>query len=103
MKDNDRLFKLLLLWIAVMLTLLVAEKFIAIPLATAQGTGPAAQPLYSNEPVEIIVKGTVKIDVAEWSDFPDRAIKVKIDDPWPARVTIDDDVEVKGELRLKNY
>lgn len=103
MTGNDRVFKLLLLWIAVMLTLLVAEKFVSIPLANAQGTLPGTSPIYSDEPVEVIVKGTVKIDVAEWSDFPDRAIKVKIDDPWPARVTIDDDVEVKGELRLKEY
>jgi len=44
----------------------------------------------------------VKIDIAEWSANPSQGIKVKIDDPWPAKIEIKDEVRVKGELRLQD-
>ncbi len=102
MRSNDRILKITLIWIGIMLTLLVADKFLTIPTANAQDNKANLHELLSDKPVEVIVKGTVKIDIAEWSDYQDRVIKIKIDDPWPARISIDDPVEVKGELRLRD-
>lgn len=102
MKNNDKILKIILIWIGIMLTLLVADKYLAIPTANAQDNNAALRQVLSDEPIEVVVKGTVKIDIAEWSDYQDRTIKVKIDDPWPAKINIDDAVEVKGELRLRD-
>jgi glyoxylate carboligase len=99
MSAHDKTMKIVLIWIAVMLTILAADKILQIPTAFAQeGTST----ITSARPIEVIVKEPIDINIAEWRAYPSRALPVKIDDPWPAKIKIDDIVTVHGELRLKD-
>jgi hypothetical protein len=102
MKTDDRTTKLVLIWIAVMLTVLAVDKIAHIPIAIAQEPGMPSSKIELRGPIEVIIKEPVKTDILEWNAFPSQAIRVKIDDPWPARIQIDDEVKVKGELRLRD-
>jgi len=98
----DKTTKLVLFWIAVMLTILAADKLLQTRLAFADEECTQPVQLILNEPVEIVINEPVKTKIVEWSAYPSQHIKVKIDDPWPAKVEIKDDVKVTGELRLKD-
>lgn len=100
MTTSDKILKIVLIWIAVMLTILAADKMLQIQTAFAQEGSVST--IKSEGPIEVIIKTPIDINVAEWSAYPSRAIKVKIDDPWPAKIKIDDEVHVQGELRLKD-
>ena len=102
MKTNDKTLKFVLIWIAVMLTILAVDKMLHIPVAFAQEASAQSSNIVLKQPIEVVIKSPVKIDIAEWSAYPSQGIKVKIDDPWPARIEIKDEVRVKGELRLKD-
>jgi len=101
MNTTDRTLKFVLIWIAVMLTILAADKILHIQFAFAQEDAQAPQ-IVLREPVEIVITEPVKTQITEWSVYPSQAIKVKIDDPWPAQIKIKDEVSIKGELRLKD-
>ncbi len=101
MNTTDRTLKFVLIWIAVMLTILAADKLLHIQFAFAQEDTLASQIVFK-EPIEIVIREPVKTRITEWSAYPSQAIKVKIDDPWPAQIKIKDDVNIKGELRLKD-
>jgi hypothetical protein len=98
----DRTTKLVLIWIAVMLTILAVDKLLETRFAFAEDEHAQAVPFVLNEPVEIVIKEPVKTSIVEWSAYPSQHIKVKIDDPWPAKIEIEDDVKITGELRLKD-
>ncbi|KPK73305.1 hypothetical protein AMJ87_01920 [candidate division WOR_3 bacterium SM23_60] len=98
----DRTTKLALLWIAVMLTILAADKLVQTRLAFAEDKQAPNVQLIVNEPLEIMITEPVKTKIVEWSTYPSQPVKVKIDDPWPAKVEIKDEVKVTGELRLKD-
>jgi|GEM_PF-1332822 len=102
MKANDKTLKFVLIWIAVMLTILAVDKMLHIPVAFAQEGSAQSSNIALNQPIEVVIKSPVQIDIARWSAYPSQGIKVKIDDPWPARIEIKDEVRVKGELRLKD-
>jgi hypothetical protein len=102
MKANDKTLKFVLIWIAVMLTILAVDKILHIPVVYAQEGSEQSSNILLNQPIEVVIKNPVKIDIARWSAYPSQGIKVKIDDPWPARIEIKDEVRVKGELRLKD-
>jgi hypothetical protein len=99
---RDRFTRVILVWIAAALTLLVLEKVLQIPAAFAQESGQSGVKVVKTQPVEVVIRGPVDVRVVEWNDVPGQAIKVKIDDPWPARIEIKDEVRVKGELRTIN-
>ena len=99
---SDRTTKVVLIWIAVMLTVLAADKLLQTQLAFAEDEHTQPIQLVLNEPVEIVIKEPVKAKIVEWSAYPSQHIKVKIDDPWPAKVEIKDDVTVTGELKLRD-
>ncbi len=101
MYTTDRTLKYVLIWIAVMLTILAADKILQIQFAFAQEDVQSSQ-IVIKEPIEIVIREPVRTRITEWSAFPSQAIKVKIDDPWPAQIKIKDEVEVKGELRLRD-
>ena len=100
MVTTDKTLKFVLIWIAVMLTVLVADKILQIPIALAQDSSTLPSKIVLKEPIEVIIKEP--IDIAGWSAYPSQAIKVKIDDPWPAKIEIKDEVRVKGELKLRD-
>lgn len=95
--DSDKTLKIILIWIAVMLTILSVDKLFKTPLLFAQAG------ITKTKPIEIVIKEPVPVRarIVEWSGNPQQPIKVKIDDPWPARIEIKDEVKVKGEIRLK--
>ncbi len=99
MSKNDRFTRIILVWIAVALTVLVFDKVLQIPAAFAQDGSQAGGKLMKGQPVEVVIKGPIDVRIVEWNDIPGQAIKVKIDDPWPARIEIKDEVRVKGEIR----
>lgn len=101
MKTNDRTAKFVLIWIAVMLTILAIDKIVHIPPAFAQ-TPSMSSKIELCGPIEVIIKEPVKTDIQGWNAYPSQAIRVKIDDPWPPKIRIDDEVKVKGELRLQD-
>ncbi len=101
MNTTDRTLKFVLIWIAVMLTILAADKILHIQFAFAQEDAQTPQ-IALKEPVEIVITEPVRTQITEWSVYPSQAIKVKIDDPWPAQIKIKDEVSIKGELRLKD-
>ncbi len=100
MSVSDKTLKIILIWIAVMLTILAADKILQIQTVFAQEGSTST--LKSGGPIEIIIKKPIDINIAEWSAYPSHAIKVKIDDPWPAKIKIEDEVHVHGELRLRD-
>lgn len=102
MKTDDRTTKFVLIWIAVMLTILAIDKIAHIPLAIAQEPSLSSSKLEIRGPIEVIIKEPVKTDIQGWNAYPSQAIRVKIDDPWPAKIRIDDEVRVKGDLRLQD-
>lgn len=102
MNVRDRFTRVILLWIAIALTVLVLDKVLQIPAAFAQDGGQVGGKLVKNQPLEVIIKGPIDVRIVEWNDIPGQAIKVKIDDPWPARIEIKDEVRVKGEIRTIN-
>jgi hypothetical protein len=102
MKSEDKTLKFVLIWIAVMLTILAVDKIIHIPLAIAQESGIPWSRIELREPIEVIIKEPIEIDISEWNAYPSQAIRVKIDDPWPAKIEIKDEVRVKGELKLRD-
>jgi hypothetical protein len=99
---SDRTTKVVLIWIAVMLTVLAADKLLQTRLAFAAEEQGQPMRLVLEEPVEIVIQEPVEAKIVEWSAYPSQHIKVKIDDPWPAKVQIKDDVTVTGELKLKD-
>ena len=102
MIGKDKTLRFVLIWIAAMLTILAVDKMMHIPVAFAQEASAQSSNIVLKQPIEVVIKSPVKIDIAEWSAYPSQAIKVKIDDPWPVRIEIKDEVRVKGELRLKD-
>lgn len=102
MLSSDRTLKFVLIWIAVMLTILTVDKIVHIPFAVAQESGTPQTKIVLNEPIEVIIREPVETKITNWSAFPSQAIKVKIDDPWPARIEIKDEVRVTGQLQLKD-
>lgn len=98
----DRTTKLVLFWIAVMLTVLAADKLLQTQFAFAEEEHAQPMQLVLNEPVEIVIREPVKARIVEWSAYPSQHIKVKIDDPWPAKVEIKDEVKITGELQLRD-
>lgn len=93
----DRLTKILMFWIAVMLTIIVVKTVLPEHILMAQESNTL-----SPGPVEVIIKEPVAVRVIDWDANPSQPFKVKIDDPWPARVEIRDEIKVKGELRMQN-
>jgi hypothetical protein len=102
MMTQDRTLKFVLIWIAVMLTVLAIDKIIHIPVAVAQEPGMPSSKIELRGPIEVVITEPVKTDIQGWNAYPSQAIRVKIDDPWPAKIRIDDEVNVKGELRLRD-
>ena len=102
MKTDDKTLKFVLIWIAVMLTILAFDKIVHIPLAIAQEPGTSSSKIELRGPIEVIIKEPVKTDIQGWNAYPSQAIRVKIDDPWPAKIRIDDVVKIKGDLRLQD-
>lgn len=98
----DRTTKFVLLWIAMMLTILAADKLLQTRLAFAEDKQTPNVQLAVSEPLEIVITEPVKTKIVELSTYSSQPVKVKIDDPWPAKVEIKDDVKVTGELRLKD-
>jgi hypothetical protein len=98
MSGDDKTLKFILIWIAVMLTVLAADKILHIPMAIAQEGGTYS----TSGPTEVIIKEPIQIEIARWSAYPSQALKVKIDDPWPAKVEIEDEVKITGELKLRD-
>jgi hypothetical protein len=95
---HDKTLKFVLIWIAVMLTILAVDKIFSIPVAMAQEGSTYIQ----SGPVEVIIKEPIQIEIARWSAYPSQALKVKIDDPWPAKIEIEDQVKITGELKLRD-
>ncbi|UCC11178.1 MAG: hypothetical protein JSW02_07405 [candidate division WOR-3 bacterium] len=102
MRSDDRTSKFVLIWIAVMLTILAIDKLVHIPVAIAQEPGTSSSKIELRGPIEVVIKEPVKTDIQGWNAYPSQAIRVKIDDPWPAKIRIDDEVQVKGELHLRD-
>ena len=100
MSVHDKTLKIVLIWIAVMLTILAADRILQMQTAFAQEGSTST--IRSKNPIEVIIKEPIDITIAQWSAYPSRAIPVKIDDPWPAKIKIEDEVRVQGELRLKD-
>ncbi len=102
MDTTDKTIRFVLIWIAIMLTILVADKVLQMRFAFAQIEPTQPTQLVLDEPIEVVIKEPVKTYITQWGAYPSQAIKVKIDDPWPAKIEIKDEVKVKGELRLKD-
>ncbi len=99
---SDRSTKVAVIWIAVMLTVLAADKLLQTRLAFAEDEHAPPTQLALNEPVEIVIREPLHVKIVEWSAYPSQHIKVKIDDPWPAKIEIKDNVTVTGELKLRD-
>ena len=102
MPAADKTLKFTFIWIAIMLTIIAADKILHVPVAFAQKGSIQSSNIVLKEPIEVIIKQPIEIDIANWSAYPHQAIKVKIDDPWPAKIVIKDEVRVKGELKLRD-
>jgi len=102
MVSLDRTLKVVLIWIAIMLTILAVDKIFNIPFAIAQESDNSGSKIVLNEPIEVIISQPIEIEITKWSAYPSQAIKVKIDDPWPARIEIEDEVRVTGQLQLRD-
>jgi hypothetical protein len=87
---SDRTMKYVLIWIAVMLTILAVDKIMHIPFAIAQETGASGAKIVLNEPIEVIIREPVETEITNWSAYPSQAIK------------IEDEVRVTGQLQLKD-
>lgn len=98
MLKNDRTIKFVLVWIAVMLTVIAMKEILQVPVLMAQEGGGQL----IKKPIEVVIKGPIDVNIVEWSGYPSQPIKVKIDDPWPARIEIKDEVRVRGELKMQN-
>lgn len=94
--------KIVLIWIAIMLTILAVDKVLNIPFANAQVGGESGSKLVLSEPIEVIITQPVETEITNWSAYPSQAIKVKIDDPWPAKIEIENEVRVTGQLQLRD-
>lgn len=102
MGSSDKTLKFVLIWIAIMLTILAVDKVLHIPFAEAQVGGAPDSKITLNEPIEVIIKGPVETEVVGWSAYPSQVIKVKIDDPWPAKIEIEDEVRITGQVEVRN-
>ena len=102
MRSSDTTLKFVLVWIAVMLTILAIDKIMHVPFALAQEGGASGSKIVLNEPIEVIIREPVETEITNWSAYPSQAIKVKIDDPWPAKIEIEDEVRVTGQLQLRD-
>jgi len=102
MLSNDRFTRIILVWIAVAMTILAVDRVFQIRPAFAQDTSQSRVRLSNPQPTEVVIKGPVDIRIIEWRDVPDQPVKVKIDDPWPARIEIKDEIRVKGEIKTIN-
>jgi hypothetical protein len=91
-----------MIWIAVMLTILAADKLLQTRLAFAEDEYAQPVQLVLNEPLKIVIAEPVEIEIVEWRAYPSQHIRVKIDEPWPAKIEVKDEVKVTGELRLKD-
>lgn len=80
---QDKWSKLLLLWIAVMLTVIALKPMFNTPVAYAEDRS-------SLEPVEVTIKSPIEVKIVDFKST------------WPCDVKIKDDVEIKGELKMKN-
>ena len=101
MVASDKTTRFVLIWIAVMLTILAIDKIAHIPFAVAQEGVPGSR-IVLDEPIEVIVKQPIETEITNWSAYPSQAIKVKIDDPWPARIEIDDEVRITGQVQVRD-
>ena len=97
----DKTIKFVLIWIAVMLTIIAAKEIFQVPLLMAQEGAAKTGSLETKGPIEVIIKYPVAIKISEWNGYPAQPFKVKIDDPWPARIEIKDEIKVRGELKLR--
>jgi len=96
-EGKDKTLKFILIWIAVMLTVLAADKLFKAPVLFAQAG------ITEKESVEIVIKEPLKVSIVEWSGYSHQPIRVKIDDPWPAKIEISDEVKIRGEVRVKDH
>ncbi|HEX7320589.1 MAG TPA: hypothetical protein VF399_09580 [bacterium] len=92
----DRTMKLLLAWIAFALTIIALKMALPDHALMAQETLPSV-----SGPLQVVISEPVPVKIVDWNAYPSQPFKVKIDDPWPARVEIMDEVKIKGELRLQ--
>lgn len=102
MINIDKTSKLILIWIALMLTIIAAKELLQAPILMAQDSSVETQKIVLEQPIEVVIKEPVKIDIARWSAFPSQSFKVKIDEPWPAKIEVTDEVKVSGELKLRD-
>jgi len=102
MINVDKTTKVILIWIAMMLTFIALKELLPVPMLVAQDANSQASIVKPNGPIEVIIGEPVSVKIVDWNAYPSQPFKVKIDDPWPARVEIQNDVNVKGELRLQN-
>jgi hypothetical protein len=93
----DRTLKLTLIWIALMLTIIAFKMALSDHALMAQEPAPSG-----SGPLQVVISEPVPVKIVDWNAYPSQPFKVKIDDPWPARVEIMDEVKVKGELRMQN-
>ena len=100
--SSDKMLKMVLIWIAIMLTILAVDKVLNIPFANAQVGGESGSKLVLNEPIEVIITQPIEVEITNWSAYPSQAIKVKIDDPWPAKIRIEDEVRVTGQIEVRD-
>jgi hypothetical protein len=101
MMSSDKMLKMVLIWIAIMLTILAVDKVLHIPFANAQVSGESGSKIVLKEPIEVIITQPIEAEITNWSAYPSQAIKVKIDDPWPAKIEIEDEVRVTGSLEMR--
>ncbi len=97
----DKTTRLILVWIAVMLTVIAAKEIFQVPMLLAQEGAQVTPKLKSQEPIEVVIKGPVAVKISDWNAYPSQPFKVKIDEPWPARIEITDEVKIRGELKLR--
>ena len=102
MTISDKTLRIVLIWIAIMLTILAIDKVLHIPFANAQVGGEPGSKIVLNEPIEVIITQPIETEITNWSAYPSQAIKVKIDDPWPARIEIEDEVRVTGQIEVRD-
>lgn len=96
MIKTDRITKLLLAWIAFVLTVIAFKMALPEHALMAQEPAPAG-----TGPLEVVINEPVPVKIVDWNAYPSQPFKVKIDDPWPARVEIMDEVKIKGELKMQ--
>ena len=102
MTNIDKTTRFVLIWIAIMLTIIALKEICPVPLLMAQEENPQVPKLKLKEPIEVIIREPISVKISDWNAYPSQPLKVKIDDPWPARVEIKDEIKVKGELKLQN-